>query len=94
VEDWEIFQRQLLRSAALAMRSNVCDETCWICDALITGDNTNTIRTSLPSACWRQLPASNFVSVCEWKLIIGNIIFTFELEIRRPPSQSGVSEHL
>lgn len=56
MKDWEIFHRQLLRSAALAMRSNVCDETCWICDALITGDNTNTIRTSLPSAVGGNCP--------------------------------------
>ena len=53
LKDWEVFHRQSLRSAALAKRSNVCDETCWICDTLITGDNANTICTNLPRARWR-----------------------------------------
>ena len=47
LKDWKVFHRLSLQSATLVMQSNVCNETCWICDALITGNNANTICTYL-----------------------------------------------
>ena len=67
-KDWEAFHGQALRSAALAVQLDVCGEMCWICDALVIGNDTNAIHTNLPNARWRRLPtpcqAFNFVSVC------------------------------
>lgn len=67
-KDWEAFHGQAPRSAALAVQLDVCGEMCWICEALVTGNDTDTIHTNLPNARWKRLPtprqAFNFVSVC------------------------------